>query len=55
LKVGKVDVQLGRAGHDNLVWSYDFPTRQLLPIAGLVSFYNEKVDVFVDGQLLTKR
>ncbi len=37
--------------HDDLAWSYDFPTRQLLPIAGLVAFYDEKVDVFVDGEL----
>ena len=29
----------------DLAWSYDFPTRQLLPIAGLVAFYNEKVDI----------
>ena len=28
---------------------YDFPTRALLPIAGLVAFYDEKVDVFLDG------
>ena len=35
--------------HDDLAWSYDFPTRQLLPIAGLVAFYNERVDVSVDG------
>jgi uncharacterized protein (DUF427 family) len=35
--------------YTDLAWSYDFPTRQLLPIAGLVSFYNEKVDVFIDG------
>jgi uncharacterized protein (DUF427 family) len=35
--------------HADLAWSYDFPTRELLPIAGLVAFYNEKVDVFVDG------
>jgi uncharacterized protein (DUF427 family) len=34
--------------HEDLAWSYDFPTRQLLPIAGLVAFYNEKVDVYVD-------
>jgi uncharacterized protein (DUF427 family) len=34
----------------DLAWSYDFPTRQLLPIAGLISFYNEKVDIFVDGE-----
>jgi uncharacterized protein (DUF427 family) len=35
--------------HADLAWSYEFPTRQLLPIAGLVSFYDERVDVFVDG------
>jgi len=32
----------------DLAWAYDFPTRQLLPIAGLVAFYNEKVDIMVD-------
>ncbi|MGD0311567.1 MAG: DUF427 domain-containing protein [Acidimicrobiales bacterium] len=40
--------------HEDLVWSYDFPTRELLPIAGLVSFYNEKVDMVVDGVLLER-
>jgi uncharacterized protein (DUF427 family) len=35
--------------HADLAWTYDFPTRELLAIAGLVAFYNEKVDVFVDG------
>lgn len=34
----------------DLAWSYDFPTRQLLPIAGLIAFYDEKVDTFVDGE-----
>ena len=43
-------VTVGETVHENLVWAYDFPTRQLLPIAGLMSFYNEKVDVFIDGQ-----
>ena len=33
----------------DVAWSYAFPTRQLLPIAGLVAFLNEKVDVFIDG------
>jgi uncharacterized protein (DUF427 family) len=33
----------------DIAWSYDFPTRQLLPIAGMIAFYNEKVDTFVDG------
>jgi uncharacterized protein (DUF427 family) len=41
-----------RDGHQDLAWAYDFPTRQLLPIAGLVAFYNEKIDIDVDGQRL---
>jgi uncharacterized protein (DUF427 family) len=36
--------------HRDLAWSYDFPTRELLPIAGLVAFYNEKVDLVLDGE-----
>ena len=31
-----------RDGDQDLAWAYDFPTRQLLPIARLVAFYNEK-------------
>ena len=40
--------------HQDIVWSYTFPTRQLLPIAGLVCFYNERVDLYVDGLLLPR-
>jgi uncharacterized protein (DUF427 family) len=40
--------------HPDIAWSYDFPTRQLLPIAGLVAFYNEKVDIVLDGQRLAR-
>lgn len=43
-------VLTGTARHADLAWSYDFPTAALLPIAGLVSFYNEKVDVHLDGR-----
>lgn len=35
--------------HADLAWSYLFPTEALLKIAGLVAFYDEKVDVIVDG------
>lgn len=48
---GYWSVQAGEALHADLAWSYDFPTRQLLPIAGLIAFYDEKVDVFLDGEL----
>ena len=40
--------------HADLGWSYGFPTGQLLPIAGLVAFHNERVDVIVDGELLER-
>jgi uncharacterized protein (DUF427 family) len=40
--------------HHDLAWTYDFPTRQLLPIAGLVAFYNECVDLTVDGRRLER-
>jgi uncharacterized protein (DUF427 family) len=35
--------------HPDVAWTYDFPTRELSPIAGLIAFYNEKVDLFLDG------
>lgn len=35
--------------HPDLAWMYSFPTRGLLPIAGLVAFLNEKMDIFIDG------
>ena len=42
---------LGDTSYSDIAWTYDFPTRQLLPIAGLIAFYNEKVDTFLDGLL----
>jgi uncharacterized protein (DUF427 family) len=43
-----------RDGHQDPAWAYDFPTRQLLPIAGLVAFYNEKTDIDVDDVRLPR-
>jgi uncharacterized protein (DUF427 family) len=40
--------------HQDLAWTYEFPTRQLLPIAGMIAFYNEKVDVYLDGHKLER-
>ncbi len=45
---------VGGRTHPDIAWTYDFPTRELLPIAGLVAFYNEKVDTFVDGVALER-
>jgi len=33
----------------DIAWSYGYPNGQLQAIAGLVAFYNEKVDVLIDG------
>jgi uncharacterized protein (DUF427 family) len=38
----------------DLAWSYQFPTAALLPIAGLVAFYNERVDLSIDGESLER-
>jgi uncharacterized protein (DUF427 family) len=51
---GYWSVRSGDTVHEDLAWAYDFPTRQLLAIAGLVSFYNEKVDIAVDGTPLPR-
>ncbi len=51
---GYWSVRAGGAVHADLAWAYDFPTRQLLPIAGMIAFYNEKVDISLDGQRLAR-
>jgi uncharacterized protein (DUF427 family) len=51
---GYWSVQLGAQRYDDLAWTYDFPTRELLPIAGLIAFYNERVDLFVDGEAVPR-
>ncbi|MEJ2857489.1 MULTISPECIES: DUF427 domain-containing protein [unclassified Saccharothrix] len=42
-------VVAGDAVHENVVWGYRTPLEESRRIAGLVAFYNEKVDIFVDG------
>ena len=46
---GYWSVRVGEQLHPDLAWAYDFPTGPILPIAGLMAFYNEKVDVVLDG------
>ena len=51
---GYWSVRTGETVYPDLAWAYDFPTRQLLPITGLIAFYNEKVDIAVDGHRLDR-
>jgi uncharacterized protein (DUF427 family) len=39
------------AGEDAVAWTYEEALHDGLPVKGLVAFYNERVDVEVDGQL----
>ena len=47
-----VDVDGG--AHEDVVWGYDNPLPESQKIMGLVSFYNERVDIYVD-ELLEER
>jgi uncharacterized protein (DUF427 family) len=44
-------VHAGGRVHDDLAWSYRAPFAESQKIAGLVAFYNERVDIHVDGVL----
>ena len=44
-------VRAGDAAHEDLAWSYRTPLPESQKIAGLVAFYNEKVDIYVDEVL----
>lgn len=37
--------------HEDLAWSYPTPLEESRKVAGLVCFYSEKVDIYVDGVL----
>ena len=38
----------------DVVWSYPDPIEECPKIRGYLSFFNEKVDVYVDGELQTR-
>jgi uncharacterized protein (DUF427 family) len=44
-------VDTGEAVHEDLVWIYRMPLPESQKIAGLACFYNEKVDLYLDGEL----
>lgn len=43
----------GRA-HEDLVWTYRYPTLEAAEIAGHLCFYDERADTYVDGELLDR-
>jgi uncharacterized protein (DUF427 family) len=45
------NIAIGDVEHRDLVWYYRLPLPESQKVAGLASFYNEKVDIYVDGDL----
>jgi uncharacterized protein (DUF427 family) len=44
-------IKAGSDVHKDLVWSYRTPLPESQKVAGLMAFYNEKLDIYVDGVL----
>jgi uncharacterized protein (DUF427 family) len=45
------DLQVGERTYPDAVWIYRSPLPESQKIAGLACFYNEKVDLYLDGEL----
>ena len=44
-------VKVAEKTHDNIVWYYPFPIPECPKIENLLCFYNEVVDIWLDGEL----
>jgi uncharacterized protein (DUF427 family) len=44
-------VEVNGRRHDDLVWTYRTPLPESHKIAGLVCFYDERIDLYLDGEL----
>ena len=51
---GYWSVRVGDAIYPDLAWTYHYPVPAVAQIAGLVAFYNEKLDIAVDGAALPR-
>ena len=48
-QAGYWSVRAGGQVHDDMVWSYRMPLPESQKIAGLIGFYHEKMDLYLDG------
>ncbi len=48
------DLVIDGTVHEDLVWWYPSPLAESAPIAGHVCFYNERVDIVVEGERLAR-
>ncbi|MFG1796961.1 DUF427 domain-containing protein [Nocardia sp. NPDC049149] len=47
-------IRVGDKDYQDYVWGYRTPLPESQKVAGLVCFYNEKVDIYLDGELLER-
>ena len=47
-------LELGTAIHDGIVWSYEDPIPAAVGVAGLLCFYNDRVDLSVDDSVTAR-
>lgn len=47
------NVEVDAKTHENVLWGYDSPRPESQKVSGMVAFYNERVDVYVDEVLQT--
>jgi len=51
---GYWSARVGGTVQPDVAWTYDYPMRQVAPIASLIAFYNEILDIFLDGDKLPR-
>lgn len=52
-EAGYFSVVIDGRVHEDVVWYYEEPLDEVAAIRGTVCFYNDKVDLYVDEQLVT--
>lgn len=50
-KASYYNVTIEGKEYKDIVWWYEYPVPESATIQGLVCFYNEKVDIYIDGIL----
>jgi uncharacterized protein (DUF427 family) len=45
---------VGETRVPDVAWTYSFTTKAMTAIGGLIAFLNERVDIFIDGELQTR-
>jgi uncharacterized protein (DUF427 family) len=51
---GYWSARIGETIYADIAWVYDYPLREVGPIAGLIAFYNEKLDISIDGAAVAR-